>query len=116
MTLAFVEKATQTTQSTTQSTTQTTQSTTQATQATTQATQGGYPRRVDRSQAVYRLTDLQLNILNEMRRMPDISQVKLSEKLNVNVNTLKYHVKKLRDDGLLGREGSSQKGFWIVKL
>ena len=36
--------------------------------------------------------------------------------LNANINTLKYHVMKLREKGIIDREGSSQKGRWIVKL
>ena len=51
-----------------------------------------------------------------MKKAPTISQTAMAISLNANINTLKYHVLKLKEKGVIEREGSSQKGRWIVKL
>ncbi len=92
-----------------------TQAPTQAlTQAPTQAYGTGYKNEV--VQSVYSLQELDLRIVNAMKTNPYISQSRLSEDLNVNLNTLKYHVQKLKRDNVIGREGSSQKGRWIINI
>lgn len=79
-------------QATTQAATQaTTQATTQANQTTEQA------------------------IIDLLKQRPDLSQKQLARLLNMNLNTVKYYMKKMRNNGSLQREGSSQKGLWIVK-
>lgn len=74
-----------------------TQVTTQATQATTQAT-----------------SDITETIISIMKQMPTISQKMIAEELNMNLNTLKYYIRKLREDGKIKHTGTSQKGKWII--
>lgn len=54
-------------------------------------------------------------IIDLLKQRPDLSQKQLARLLNMNLNTVKYYMKKMRNNGRLQREGSSQKGLWIVK-
>ena len=84
--------ATQTTQSTTQSATQFTQSTTQSVTA--------QPEKA---------------IIELIRQESSISQKQMAERLCLNLNTLKYHMRKMQEKGMIERIGSSRKGTWTVK-
>ena len=55
-------------------------------------------------------------ILQLIDGKPSISQKEISEKLNTNLNTVKYRIRKMQESGILGREGSSRKGKWIIKV
>lgn len=81
------------------------------TQATQSPAQGG-----KEIPTVYSLPEFDLAIISLMKKDPTISQTALATSLYANINTLKYHVLKLRKKGIIDREGSSQKGRWIVKL
>jgi len=92
---------------TTQSATQlTTQSTTQLT--TQSATQSHI--RVD--QLVHLKAGKDILALIEIT--PELSQKQIAERLNLNVNTVKYHIRKMQEQGKIGRTGSSRKGKWII--
>ena len=94
-----VDQPTQTTQSPTQTTTQTTQSPTQTTTQTTQSED----------------TRLVKEIINLIEEEPGLSQRQMAERLGMNSNTLKYHIKRMREKGILERSGSRRKGLWLVK-
>lgn len=85
------------------------------TQRPTQATQGP-TQGAKEIPTVYSLPEFDLAIISLMKKDPTISQTAMAASLNANINTLKYHVMKLREKGIIDREGSSQKGRWIVKL
>lgn len=85
----------ETAKSTTQSTTQTTQSTTQ----TTTLTENPFVQ----------------SVLKLIEQEPFLSQAKMAEKLGVNQNTLKYYMKKMKNNGIVERLGSSRKGKWVIK-
>ena len=53
-------------------------------------------------------------ILSLLREQPALSQSRIAELLGEDRNNVKYHVKKLKAEHKLEREGSSQKGKWIV--
>lgn len=55
-------------------------------------------------------------ILQLIDGKPSISQKEISEKLSTNLNTVKYRIRKMQESGILGREGSSRKGKWIIKV
>ena len=44
-----------------------------------------------------------------------VSYGELAERLGMNSNTLKYHIKRMREKGILERSGSRRKGQWLVK-
>ena len=71
------------------------------TQATTQATQGN-----DNS--------ITSRILKVIRKNPMMSQKEIAETIGENPNTAKYHMRSMKNSGVIKREGSSQKGKWIV--
>lgn len=54
-------------------------------------------------------------LLELLEQEPEISQKKIAEKLEMNLNTVKYYMRKLQNAGMLAREGTSRKGRWIVK-
>ena len=87
---------------TTQSVTQTTQSVTQTTQSVTQTTQS-------------KENDPEKNIMELIEQNPFLSQKQMAEKLNLNKNTLKYYIKKMKEKGVIERVGTNRKGKWIVK-
>jgi len=82
------------------------------TQATTQATT---QERTDSVQTVYTLLETELSIVSLMKKEPEISQKTIADELGLNYNTVKYYVTKLKRMNVIEREGSSQKGHWLVK-
>ena len=81
---------------------QTTQSVTQPTQTVTQTTQS-------------KENDPEKNIMELIEQNPFLSQKQMAEKLNLNKNTLKYYIKKMKEKGVIERVGTNRKGKWIVK-
>ena len=81
---------------------QTTQSVTQTTQLVTQTTQS-------------KENDPEKNIMELIEQNPFLSQKQMAEKLNLNKNTLKYYIKKMKEKGVIERVGTNRKGKWIVK-
>ena len=79
-------------------------STQKPTQATQDTTQNG-----KEIPTVYSLPELDLAIISLMKKEPNISQTAIATALNANINTLKYRVLKLKEKGIIEREGSSQK-------
>lgn len=59
-------------------------------------------------------TDIRSNILDLMSKKPSISQSQIAVELNLSVNVIKYHVRKLRVEQKIIRVGSSQKGYWSI--
>ena len=86
-----------------------------STQEPTQATQGTTQDGKE-IPTVYSLPELDLAIISLMKKDPTTSQTAIATALNANINTLKYRVLKLKEKGIVEREGTSQKGRWIVKL
>ncbi len=88
------------------------------TQDTTQATQGATQTSISpiNEGAVYNLQAIELSIINLFKSHPDYSQAKAAEELDIDLNLLKYYVRKLRKQNIMAREGTSQKGYWIVKI
>ena len=54
-------------------------------------------------------------ILSYIKSNPTASQPKIAKELGININSLKGTIRKLRKVGKIEREGTSQKGKWIVK-
>jgi len=54
------------------------------------------------------------DIIALMKQEPELSQKQIAERLNLNVNTVKYYIRKLQEQGKVGRIGSSRKGKWII--
>ena len=84
-------------------TTQTTQSATQTTQSTTQTTQS--ENSVNISEIIYRA----------ITECSTITQREIAEKTGLNINTVKYYIRKMQANGIIERAGTSRNGHWIVK-
>lgn len=54
-------------------------------------------------------------IIFEIKTNPSVTQEKLAEKTGLSRSGVKYILKKLQDEGLLKRVGSTKKGQWILK-
>ena len=80
----------------------TTQSTTQTTQSTTQTTQSG----VDKTEQ---------RILRCLTDQPDLSQKRLADQLGMNVNTVKYYIRRMKQEGKIEHQGSQRTGRWVVR-
>lgn len=83
-------------------TTQTTQSTTQSTQTTQSTIQS------------IQLTDQDRQVLRMIAAEPSITQQKLALETGWPVSRAKYYTKKLREKGILRRNGTSRNGTWEI--
>ena len=45
---------------------------------------------------------------------PTATTNELAEKTGLTKDGVKYHLKKLRNDGILTREGSTKRGKWVI--
>lgn len=54
-------------------------------------------------------------IIALLKQEPSLSQKQIADRLNMNLNTVKYHVRKQQEQGRLQRIGTTRKGQWVVK-
>ena len=59
--------------------------------------------------------ELESAILQLMKGMPAISQREIAARLALNLNTVKYYIRKMQKEEMIERTGSNRKGKWIVK-
>ena len=62
------------------------------------------------------LNTLEMNILDEIRQNNTIVLSDIAVKLGVNIKTIKRHVLKLKQKGLLQRIGPDKGGYWNVNF
>ena len=53
--------------------------------------------------------------INALRKNPNISRKELAKMLMISEDGVKYHLKKLKNKGLIERVGASRGGYWKVK-
>lgn len=53
-------------------------------------------------------------ILKVIREEPTLSQKKIAEVIGENYSTVKYYMESMKKSGVIKREGTSQKGKWII--
>lgn len=53
-------------------------------------------------------------IIELLINSPELSQKQIAKHLKLNVNTVKYYIRKMQKQNKLQREGSTRKGKWIV--
>lgn len=56
-----------------------------------------------------------MRIVKVIRDNPTLSQSQIAKMLGEKHDTIKYHMRKMRLSGVIAREGTSQKGKWIVR-
>lgn len=60
-------------------------------------------------------TDPETLILELIRSNPKITIIQISEKIGaLSVSGVRYHIKALKDRGILSRKGSTKAGEWVV--
>ena len=47
---------------------------------------------------------------------PELSQKQMAERLNLNVNTVKYYIRKMQEQNKIKHIGSQRKGKWVVVI
>lgn len=55
------------------------------------------------------------NIIEMVEKNNKITQVEISEKLNITLRAVKKSIKELQDRDIMERVGSSRSGYWKVK-
>jgi len=74
-------------------------------QANNDTTQGATQAPQDTTQGDVELSAIEIGIIDQMRIKPSVSQSKIAENLDCKVDQIKYYVKRLKDKGVLSREG-----------
>ena len=81
----------------------------QANQATNQDLE-----RLDQVEDENVLSEKEIEILNLVRMQPSITQKEMANALDWNLASVKYYITKLKEKKYLTRQGSSQKGRWLI--
>lgn len=55
-------------------------------------------------------------ILELLAENPAMTQTQLMEEMNLTRKQIQIDIKQLKEDGVLGREGSNRNGRWVVKM
>ena len=84
----------------------------QANQATNQANQDF--ESFDRAEEENVLSEKEIEILNLVHMQPSITQKEMANVLDWNLASVKYYITKLKEKKYLTRQGSSQKGKWLI--
>ncbi|MGL5434985.1 MAG: ATP-binding protein [Lachnospiraceae bacterium] len=53
-------------------------------------------------------------ILKVIRQEPSLSQKKIANRIGENYSTVKYYMETMKKSGIIKREGTSQKGRWVI--
>ena len=64
---------------------------------------------------IYKIKQLRQDIIHHLSLDPTLSIGQLAIKLNVNINTIKYHIRYLQAHQNLDHIGSNHQGIWVVK-
>ena len=67
------------------------------------------------TEMLYTDTETADRIIAIMKEHPAITVKKIAQQLNLSVGGVRYHVNKMKKDGLLEHIGSSKKGTWLIK-
>lgn len=59
-------------------------------------------------------TDNELKLLSILKEEPDITQIELSNRLNVSRRTISTLLSSLKNKKIIERIGSDRKGYWKV--
>ena len=54
------------------------------------------------------------DILKVIQEEPSLSQKKIADVIGEKYSTVKYYMESMKKSGIIKREGSSQKGKWVI--
>lgn len=60
-------------------------------------------------------TNEEQEIMLLLELFPQLSQKQIAERLMMNINTVKYYIRKMQKQGKIEHVGSTRKGKWVVK-
>ena len=49
-----------------------------------------------------------------MREQPAVTVKKIAEQIGLSISGVRYHVNKMKKDGIVEHIGSSKKGRWVI--
>jgi len=55
-------------------------------------------------------------ILNLMQQTPDITIVEMARVLNISKTAIQNNIKKLKNLGIVEREGADKNGYWRINI
>ena len=64
---------------------------------------------------VKELSEVQMVIVDEIRRNPNITTNEMAQKAGIKFRTLQRYISQLQTLGILVREGGRKDGYWVVK-
>ena len=64
---------------------------------------------------VKELSEVQMVIVDEIRRNPNITTNEMAQKTGIKFRTLQRYIAQLQTLGILVREGGRKDGYWVVK-
>lgn len=73
-------------------------------------------RYTTQSATQYTTQSIEEEMISLIQREPALSQRQIADRMNMNLNTVKYYIRKLQEQGRLERVGTNRKGHWIVKI
>jgi ATP-dependent DNA helicase RecG len=53
-------------------------------------------------------------ILRLLREDPSITQKKIASRIGLTPDGVKFHINKLKEKGIIRREGPTKKGRWVI--
>ena len=59
-------------------------------------------------------SDIKSLIIKIIRENPKVKRIELADCLNMTLNGVRYHLKKLSDAGIVEFEGNSRWGHWVI--
>ena len=63
-----------------------------------------------------RMSDVEIRIIDIMRKNRKITQSQLAAQLGIDVNAVKYYVRRLSNDNIIEHKGSNRSGEWVVLI
>ena len=63
-----------------------------------------------------KLSDTEISIVDAMKENNKITQSQLAEQLGIDINTVKYYVRRLSKDSIIEHRGNNRSGEWVVLI
>ena len=63
---------------------------------------------------VKELSEIQMIIISEIQKFPNITTSELAQKIDVKFRTLQRYISQLQSLGVLSREGGRKEGHWVT--
>ena len=57
-----------------------------------------------------------VRLLELITEKPNITRKESSEALQINPSAVQKHIERLKNEGVISREGSDKKGFWKITI